>query len=98
MFALARLLRTVASAPNAFSDSLIKCYEEHVDDKISKGVENMVEERLRLKKLIEHWAEHNDEHTARLKEAVYNASDAGLPGVARELKEATEERAHQLNF
>ena len=57
---------------------------------MSEGTEQMVEERLRLEKLIEHWAEHNDEHTARFKEPAGKASDMGLPGVAEELKGAAE--------
>jgi len=57
---------------------------------MSEGTEQMVEERHRLEKLIEHWAEHNDEHTARFKESAGKASDIGLPGVAEELKGAAE--------
>ncbi len=50
----------------------------------------MSEERLRLKKLIEHWIEHNDEHSARFKESAEKASEIGLPEVADELKAAAE--------
>jgi len=50
----------------------------------------MEEEKLRLKKLIEHWAEHNDEHSTRFKESAKKASEMGLYGVAEELKGATE--------
>lgn len=50
----------------------------------------MFEEKLRLKKLIEHWAEHNDEHTARFKESAGKASETGLPEVADELMAAAE--------
>jgi len=50
----------------------------------------MEEEKLRLKKLIEHWAEHNDEHSTRFKESAEKASEMGLPGVAEKLKGAAE--------
>ena len=50
----------------------------------------MEEEKLRLKKLIEHWAEHNDEHSTRFKESAKKASEMVLPGVAEELKGAAE--------
>jgi hypothetical protein len=50
----------------------------------------MEEEKLRLKKLIEHWAEHNDEHSTRFEESTKKASEMGLPGVAEELKGAAE--------
>ena len=50
----------------------------------------MEEEKLRLKKLIEHWAEHNDEHSTRFKKSAKKASEMGLPGVAEELKGAAE--------
>jgi len=38
----------------------------------------MSEEKLRLKKLIEHWADHNDEHTDRFTEAAEKAAEMGL--------------------
>ena len=38
----------------------------------------MEEEKLRLKKLIEHWAEHNDEHSTRFKESAKKASEMVL--------------------
>jgi hypothetical protein len=50
----------------------------------------MEKDKLRLKKLIEHWAEHTDEHSTKLKESEKKASEMGLPGVAKELKRATE--------
>jgi len=50
----------------------------------------MEEEKLRLKKLIEHWAEHNDEHSTRFRESAKKASEVGLPGVAEELEGAAE--------
>ena len=50
----------------------------------------MEEEKLRLKKLIEHWAEHNEEHSERFKESAKKASEIGLPGVAEELEAAAE--------
>ena len=50
----------------------------------------MEEEKLRLKKLIEHWVEHNDEHSTRFKESAKKAFEMGLHGVAEELKGAAE--------
>ena len=41
---------------------------------------------LRLQKLVEHWAEHNDEHKARFEEAASEASERGLAGVAEKLR------------
>jgi len=48
------------------------------------------DKKLRLRKLIEHWAEHNDEHSGRFKESALEAEELGLAGVAEELKEAAE--------
>jgi len=48
----------------------------------------MEEEKLRLKKLIEHWTEHNDEQSTRFKESAKKAFEMVLPWVA-------EEQAHQ---
>lgn len=39
-------------------------------------------------KLIEHWAEHNDEHVQRYNESAAEAEDMGLKDVAKEMKEA----------
>ena len=46
------------------------------------------EKKLRLKKLIEHWAEHNDEHNCRFIESAKEALDLGLSEAADELKAA----------
>jgi hypothetical protein len=46
------------------------------------------EKKLRLMKLMEHWAEHNDEHGQRYQESAAEAEDMGLAGVAVELREA----------
>ena len=48
----------------------------------------MDEDRLRLKKKIQHWVEHNDEHTARFQESAKIAEELGLPEAARALKAA----------
>lgn len=53
----------------------------------------MGDETLRLRKLIEHWLEHNEEHRARLEEAAREASEKGLKAVAESLKGAEEEAA-----
>ncbi len=50
----------------------------------------MDEEKLRLKKLIEHWAEHNDEHLERFKESAKSLSEMGIPNAADELNAAAE--------
>ena len=50
----------------------------------------MSDEKLRLRNLIEHWAEHNDEHRARFEESVEDASSMGLVAVADDLKAAAE--------
>lgn len=42
----------------------------------------------RLKKLIEHWAEHNDEHRTRFEDAAREASEIGLNIVSENLKTA----------
>ena len=50
----------------------------------------MEEEKLRLKKRIQHWSEHNDEHSARYTEAAEQASKLGLPRTAEALRDAAE--------
>ncbi len=47
-------------------------------------------EEQRLRKLIEHWTEHNDEHRTRFEEAAEEASGMGLDAVAENLREAAE--------
>jgi len=46
------------------------------------------ERKLRLIKLIEHWAEHNDEHGHRYLEAAAEAENIGLEKIANELRAA----------
>ena len=48
----------------------------------------MNEQGLKLKKLIEHWIEHNNEHTARFEEKAKEAKKLGLSDVAENLKAA----------
>ena len=43
---------------------------------------------LKLKKRIQHWAEHNDEHTARFQESAKTAEELGLHKVAQALQAA----------
>ena len=61
----------------------------------------MAEEKVRLMKLIEHWAEHNDEHSERFKESAVKAEDMDLTGVADQLNyaytEAVEVSKHLRN-
>lgn len=45
----------------------------------------MNEDKIKLKKRIQHWAEHNDEHTARLRESAKTAETLGLSQVAQAL-------------
>jgi hypothetical protein len=51
----------------------------------------MDEKKTRLMKLIEHWAEHNDEHALRFRDSSAEAEEMGLKIVSEELKEAYSE-------
>ena len=51
----------------------------------------MDEEKLRLAKLIEHWAHHNEEHRKRFAETVAEAERLALDGVAEEMRLAADE-------
>ena len=51
----------------------------------------MDEKLLRLMKLVEHWAEHNDEHAQRYGESAKEAKDIGLEKAASELEKAHSE-------
>ncbi len=42
----------------------------------------MSEEKEKLIKRIEHWAEHNDEHTTRYEESTKEAKAMGFAGAA----------------
>ena len=46
-----------------------------------------------MRKLIEHWAEHNDEHRARFEESAAEAAEMGLDAVTNNLKAAAERSA-----
>jgi hypothetical protein len=50
----------------------------------------MENSKLKLKKYIEHWAEHNDEHTARFQESANEAEEMGLHKTAEALRAAAE--------
>lgn len=50
----------------------------------------MSDDNLRLMKLIEHWAEHNDEHRIRFQEAAEEAAGKELATVAENLRAAAE--------
>jgi hypothetical protein len=52
---------------------------------------------LRLKKLIEHWAEHNDEHRARFEESAVEATEMELDAVVDNLKKAAD-RATEVSM
>jgi len=41
-----------------------------------------MDESLRLKRLVEHWAEHNDEHRRRFEESAEEAERMGLKAAA----------------
>ena len=45
-------------------------------------------ERIRLKGLVEHWAEHNEEHRKRFEESADDADRMGLEDVADSLRSA----------
>jgi hypothetical protein len=51
-------------------------------------VEKLDEKNLRLIKLIEHWAEHNDEHGERYKKAAEEAKELDLVDASTELQKA----------
>lgn len=51
-------------------------------------VKKLDEKRVRLMKLIEHWAEHNDEHGERYKESAEEVKELGLVDASIELQEA----------
>jgi len=50
----------------------------------------MEESKGKLKKYVEHWAEHNDEHTARFRESAEEAAEMGLMEAAEALRAAAE--------
>jgi hypothetical protein len=49
----------------------------------------MDQQKERLMKLIQHWAEHNDEHLERFREASEEAAENSLPEVSMKLKTAS---------
>lgn len=51
----------------------------------------MGEEKLKMVKLIDHWAHHNDEHGGRFVETAAEAERMGLDTVAEELRRAADE-------
>ncbi|MBC8223299.1 hypothetical protein H8E65_01830 [Candidatus Bathyarchaeota archaeon] len=53
----------------------------------------MSDKRLRLRKLIEYWAEHNDEHSARFEESAREATEMELVEVANNFRAAAEKGA-----
>ncbi|MEA1957914.1 MAG: hypothetical protein U9N01_06115 [Euryarchaeota archaeon] len=52
------------------------------------GEEKKMEKVERLKKKLEHWAEHNKEHAESFRKAAREAEEIGLVNVSRLLKEA----------
>jgi len=52
------------------------------------GEEKKMEKVERLKKKLEHWAEHNKEHAESFRKAAREAEEIGLVDVSRLLKEA----------
>ena len=48
------------------------------------------EGKLRLAKLIEHWAHHNEEHRGRFAEVADEAEGMAVDGVAEELRLAAD--------
>jgi hypothetical protein len=50
----------------------------------------MEENKVKLKKYIEHWAVHNDEHTSRFRESAEEAAEMGLQEAAEALRAAAE--------
>jgi hypothetical protein len=54
-------------------------------------VNGLNEEKLRLAKLVEHWAHHNEEHRERFAETAAEAERLALSGVAKEMRLAADE-------
>ena len=54
-------------------------------------VSGLNEEKLRLAKLVEHWAHHNEEHRERFSETAAEAEKLDLTGVAKEMRLAADE-------
>ena len=50
----------------------------------------MGEEREKLIKRIEHWAEHNDDHTMRYEDSAKGLKTIGLDEAAQDLKKAAD--------
>ena len=50
----------------------------------------MSEEIFRIKKLLEHWIEHNEEHLARFREVAADVEKMGIAEAARDIKTAAE--------
>ena len=50
----------------------------------------MDKEILKMRRRIEHWAEHNDEHSARFLQAAEEAENMGLIVVAEALRQAAD--------
>ncbi len=50
----------------------------------------MSEEILRIRKLLEHWIEHNDEHVSRFRETSDEAEMMGIAEAAKHLRTAVE--------
>lgn len=48
----------------------------------------MSEERVRWRKLIEHWIEHNEEHKSRIEKASIEIEQLGFVEASKILKEA----------
>jgi hypothetical protein len=53
-----------------------------------ENCDDMDTKKHRLKKLIEHWIEHNEAHATRYNEAAYEADELGQKDVANELRTA----------
>jgi len=54
-------------------------------------MKEMGSETLRLRRLIERWAEHNDEHKARFRESAEEAERLGFTEAAEKLRRASED-------
>lgn len=57
----------------------------------------MDEKKLYLRKLIEHWVEHNDEHGRRYDESAAEAEIQGLHGAAKKLRKASQKAREASN-
>lgn len=58
----------------------------------------MSEDIYRLKKLLEHWIEHNEDHSAKFRQAAEDAAKMGLRDVANDIQLAAEKGSEVTKY